>query len=88
MKQDNGWNDNIQPNQKVYFTPSFGMTGHLARVLQINGDNITIKIKNLTEWMRDESNRIYNCKVFYGEGSIEVTVPRKYVYSEDFLEGW
>jgi len=26
--------------------------------------------------------------VFYGEGSIEVTVPRKYVYSEDFLDGW
>jgi len=38
--------------------------------------------------MTGESNRIYNCKVFYGEGSIEVTVPRKYVYSEDFLEGW
>jgi len=88
LNQDNGWNEHLQVNQKVYFTPSFGNTGHLCRVLQINGDNITILINNLTEWMRDESKSIYNCKVFYGNGSIEVTVPRKYVYSEDFLEGW
>ena len=88
MNQNNGWNDNIQVKQKVYFTPSFGMRGHSARVLKVQGDNITLKIKDLTEWMTGESNRIYNCKVFYGEGSIEVTVPRKYVYSEDFLEGW
>ena len=88
MNQDNGWNDNIQVKQKVYFSPSWGMTGHIARVLKVQGDNITIQIKNLTEWMTGESNVIYNCKVFYGNGSIEVTVPRKYVFSEDFLEGW
>jgi hypothetical protein len=88
LNQDNGWNEHLQPNQQIYFTPSFGMTGHLCRVLQINGDNITILINNLTEWMTGESNRIYNCKVFYGNGSIEVTVPRKYVYSEDFLDDW
>jgi len=88
LNQDNGWNDNIQVKQKVYFSPSWGMTGHIARVLKVQGDNITIQIKNLTEWMTGESNVIYNCKVFYGNGSIEVTVPRKYVFSEDFLEGW
>ena len=88
MNQDNEWNEYLQPKQKVYFTPNFGMTGHLARVLQINGDNITIMINNLTEWMRGEGNRIYNSKVFYGNGSIEVTVPREYVYSDDYLDGW
>jgi len=88
LNQDNGWNEYLQVNQQIYFTPSFGMTGHLCRVLQINGDNITLLIKDLTEWMRGECNRIYNCTVFYGEGSIEVTVPRKYVFSKDFLDDW
>ena len=88
MNQNNGWNTNIQVKQKVYFTPSWGMTGHLARVLKVSGDNITIKIKNLTEWMTDESDVIFNCKVFYGNGSINVTVPRKYVFHLDFLEDW
>jgi len=67
----------FQPNQKIYYTPDYGMTGAMGIVVSVDKENGTIMLS-----INEEDNE-YDFPT-----DAPFTVPADHVYSQKFLDDW
>ena len=76
----------FQSGDKIYFTPDYGSTGHLARIVEVYEDSNEYLVEmELKYWMIEECAEDDNG---YGFETQLQKVPAGHVYSRDMLEDW
>jgi len=81
--------EEFESGDKIYYTPDYGSTGHLARVVEVYEDSNEMLIElELRYWNIDSSDDDDNNANGYGFETKTITVPSKHVHSRNILDDW
>ena len=75
----------FKSGDKIYYTPDYGNTGRLAKVVEVYEDSMLIELESKC-WTLNNKNDSSDDWIF--DGTKYITVPSEHVYSRDMLEDW